>query len=231
MGKNLKQQRRGKGTPVYRAPSHRYIGKITYPQIKEGEGKVVDLVHSTGKLAPVAIVNIQGENKLMLPVEGTHTGQIVKFGGAPEDGNVVELKNVPEGKLVCNIELNPMDGGRMCRAPGSAALVVTRGEDKCVIEMPSKKQLTLDSRCRVTVGVPAGSGRKEKPFMKAGKKHHAKRAVGRYWPIVSGVSMNPVDHPFGGKTKPGGPITVSRGRPPGAKAGSVAARRTGKKKR
>ena len=231
MGKNLRQQRRGKGNTVYRAPSHRYIGKIRYPSIESGEAEVIDIVHSTGKFTPVAIVKIQDKKELMLPVEGTHTGQIIKFGGAPEDGNVVELKNVPEGSLVCNIELRPMDGGRMCRAPGSAALVVTRGENKCIIEMPSKKQVTLNSKCRVTMGVPAGSGRKEKPFMKAGKRYHAAKAVGKYWPIVSGVSMNPVDHPFGGKTHPGRPTTTARGRPPGAKVGSVAARRTGKKKR
>ena len=131
MGKNLRQQRRGKGNPVYRAPSHRYIGKIRYPSIESGEGEVIDIVHSTGKFTPVAIVKIQDKKELMLPVEGTHTGQIIKFGGAPEDGNVVELKNVPEGSLVCNIELRPMDGGRMCRAPGSAALGVTRGEHTC----------------------------------------------------------------------------------------------------
>jgi large subunit ribosomal protein L2 len=231
MGKNLRQQRRGRGTPVYRAPTHRFIGKLRYPALAEGEGKVVDIAHSAGKATPVAIVQVGGKNELLVPVEGLHTGQAIRFGGSPENGNVVELKNIPEGTRVCNIELRPMDGGKMCRAPGSAALVVTRGEDRCVLELPSKRQVIFDARCRATVGVPAGAGRAEKPFMKAGKKSHAMRATGRYWPVVSGVSKNPVDHPFGGKTKPGMPVTMSRWKPPGAKVGSVAARRTGKRKR
>ncbi len=231
MGKNLRQQRRGTGAPVYRIPSHRFIGKLKYPQVSEGEGKVVDIVHSAGKFTPVAIVQVQGKNELLVPVEGMQTGQVIKFGGEAENGNVVELKKIPEGTRVCNVELRPMDGGKMCRAPGSAALMITRGDDRCVLEMPSKRQVVLDARCRATVGIPAGAGRAEKPFMKAGKKSHAMSATGRYWPVVSGVSKNPVDHPFGGKTKPGTPITISRWAPPGAKVGSVSARRTGKRKR
>jgi large subunit ribosomal protein L2 len=43
--------------------------------------------------------------------------------------------------------------------------------------------------------------------------------------------MNPVDHPFGGHTKPGTPKTISRRMSPGAKVGSISARRSGKKKK
>ena len=56
------------------------------------------------------------------------------------------------------------------------------------------------------------------------------KSKGKLYPIVSGTAMNPVDHPFGGKTKPGIPKNVSRNAPPGAKVGTIAARRTGKKK-
>jgi large subunit ribosomal protein L2 len=176
-------------------------------------------------------MKIAGKQELMLPTEGMSTGQVVEFRGSVAAGNIVELRNVPEGLHVCNIELRPGDGGKICRAPGSAALMITRGDTSCVVELPSKKQVTLNARCLATVGVPAGGGRLEKPFRKAGNKWHATRAVGRYWPVVSGVSMNPVDHPFGGKTGPGKSVTVSRHRPPGAKVGSISAKRTGKRKR
>lgn len=238
MGKNLRQQRRGKGLPRYRSRSHRYIGKLKYPAAvivpgaAASQGKVVDFVHSTGKKTPVAIVEIAGKKELMLPAEGMSTDQIVEFMGTTvTTGNVLELAKIPEGTKIFNIELRPGDGGKLCRAPGTAALILTKNPNSCVVVMPSKKQITLDAHCRATIGVPAGAGRGEKPFVKAGKKHHAARAIGKIWPIVSGVAKNPVDHPHGGKTKPGGPITVSRHAPPGAKVGSIAARRTGKKKR
>ena len=53
---------------------------------------------------------------------------------------------------------------------------------------------------------------------------------GRLFPRTKGVGMNPVDHPFGGKTKPGTPKSVSRHAPLGAKDGSISPRRMGKRK-
>ncbi|MBI2583680.1 MAG: 50S ribosomal protein L2, partial [Candidatus Aenigmarchaeota archaeon] len=85
--------------------------------------------------------------------------------------------------------------------------------------------------CLATIGVPAGFGRGEKPFMKAGKKFYAMRPQNTVWPRTKAVAKNAVDHPLGGKTKPGKPLTVSRHASPGAKYGSLSPRRTGKKKK
>ena len=102
--------------------------------------------------------------------------------------------------------------------------------DKTVILLPSKKKKIISSKCRAMIGVVAGSGRLEKPFKKAGAKYYKMRAFGKVYPRTSGVSMNAVDHPFGGKTKPGKHITVSRHMPPGKKVGSISPKRTGKRK-
>ena len=81
------------------------------------------------------------------------------------------------------------------------------------------------------MGVLAGGGRKDKPFLKAGKKYHAFRTRGKQYPVVRGVAMNAVAHPHGGggHQHVGKPYTVKRGASPGRKVGSVAARRTGRK--
>ena len=228
MGKNLKQQRRGKGNTRYLAPSHRYIGKIRYSEIGVREGVVVDIVHSTGKTTPVAITDFNGQHELMIPAEGTYVGQKIAYGTELLNGNVVQLVSVPEGTKIFNIELRPGDGGKICRAPGSFATLAIRGDNKCVVELPSRKQVDINANCRATVGIPAGYGKKEKPFMKAGNKYHAMKAVGILYPTVRGAAQNPVDHPFGGKT--GKPKTVSRSAPPGRKVGMIAASRTGKRK-
>jgi large subunit ribosomal protein L2 len=49
---------------------------------------------------------------------------------------------------------------------------------------------------------------------------------------VRGVAMNAVDHPHGGGNRqhPGRPTTISRHAPPGRKVGSIAAKRTGKRR-
>ncbi|MBI4895772.1 MAG: 50S ribosomal protein L2 [Candidatus Aenigmarchaeota archaeon] len=230
MGKNLRQQRRGKGNTKYLSPSHRFIGKIRYSGLNENkEGKIVDIVHSSGKHTPVAIAEFQGKQELVIPSEGTFVGQKITYGSDVQNGNIVNIGAVPEGTRIFNIELRPGDGGKLCRAPGSAATLAIKGVDKCVVELPSRKQVTINSNCRATVGIPAGYGRQEKPFMKAGNKYTAMKALGKMYPTVRAVAKNAVDHPFGGKTRPGKQKNVSRHTPPGRKVGMIAAKRSGKK--
>ena len=63
----------------------------------------------------------------------------------------------------------------------------------------------------------AGHGRTEKPLMKAGAAHYRAKARGKLYPSVSGVAMNPVDHPHGGGNHQAvhGPNSVARTAPPG----------------
>ena len=75
----------------------------------------------------------------------------------------------------------------------------------------------------------AGGGRTDKPFLKAGNKHHYIKSKAKKWPVVRGVAMNAVSHPYGGgaKQSPHKSTTTSRNAPPGRKVGQIAARRTG----
>lgn len=48
------------------------------------------------------------------------------------------------------------------------------------------------------IGIVGGGGRNEKPVLKAGVKFWMFKAKRKNFPEVSGVTMNPVDHPHGG---------------------------------
>jgi large subunit ribosomal protein L2 len=98
--------------------------------------------------------------------------------------------------------------------------------------MPSGSIRWFNPKCRAVVGIVAGGGRIDRPWLKAGKKYHKMKTRAAKYPRVSGVAMNPVDHPFGGGAwkHPGKPTTVSRNAPPGRKVGLIAARRTGMKR-
>jgi len=238
MGKNLIQQARGKGGPRYRAPSFRYIGDVTHKNLSEKavDGKIVDFVKCPGHSAPLAkVVYSDKEAVLMLAAEGLKVGDTVSCGRGAEikAGNIIPLSDIPEGTLVYNIENSPGDGGKFCRASGTFARVLSKFTDKVVVELPSKKQKAFQNNCRASIGIIAGGGRTEKPFLKAGNKYYAMRARNKLWPIVCGQSMNAVDHPHGGSrsSKKNYPYTVSRNAPPGAKVGAIAAKRTGRKKR
>lgn len=242
MGKRLITQRRGRGTHTYKAPSHRYKGKVRHRKYDETEktgviyGKIVDLIHCPGHTAPLAKVTFENKDKILISApEGVRVNDIVASGSsAPvQKGNTLPLKNIPEGTVIYNIERRPGDGGKFVKSSGGGAKVVTKVGDKVTVMFPSKKSKVLESECRATIGVVAGGGRREKPFLKAGKKMHAMRAKNKLYPKTSGVAMNAVDHPFGsGRGRNvGKPKTAPRWAPPGRNVGLIRARKTGRGKK
>jgi large subunit ribosomal protein L2 len=231
MPRRLKQQRRGKGKPRYRSPTHQWKFAFNYPS-GSGDAKIVDLVHAVGRNAPAMKMEMDGEEFHLPAPEGVRVGEIIQIGREVVNrGNIMFLNDIPEGTRIFNIELRPGDGGKLVRTSGASARVVAREDGRILIQMPSKKMKKMHPQCRATVGIIAGGGRKEKPMLKAGKKYHSLKSGSKVWPKVAGVAMNPVDHPFGGGGRASRKHkTVSRGRPPGRKVGSIAARKTGIKK-
>jgi len=138
-----------------------------------------------------------------------------------------------EGTSIFNIESKAGDGGRFVRSSGSLAKIVAKTGEMATVKLPSKKEKNFSLNCRATIGQVAGSGRIEKPFLKAGTKFHRMKARNKYWPSVSGTSMNAVNHPFGGRSShaKGRPTQAPRSAPPGRKVGKIAPKRTGRKNR
>ena len=239
MGKNLIQQKRGKGSPRYRAPSFRYKGKASFARYEEGKvisASITDILHSSGHSAPLMELKYSnGEIGLLQSPEGVRVGDRIEMGRDIElkVGNVLSLKNIPEGTSIYNIESNPGDGGKFVRASGGFARIITKMEKGIVVELPSSKRRTFLPDCKAVIGIVAGSGRTEKPFLKAGKKFYAMKAKNKLWPVVSGTSMNSLSHPFGGSSShaKGIPTQSSRNSPPGRKVGKIAPKRTGRHKR
>jgi large subunit ribosomal protein L2 len=234
MGKNLIQQARGKGGPRYRAPSFRYKAKVSYPQ-SATSGEIVDIIKCRGHSSPLVQVRYDsGEENFLVAAEGVKVGDSVALGeNAPlQHGNTLFLKDIPIGTQVFNIELRPGDGGKFVRSGGCFARVIAKKENDVTIMLPSKKEKTFGSQCRATIGLTAGSGRKEKPYLKAGTRFFYMKARNKLWPRVKGQSMNAVDHPHGTSrsSKKGQPTIADRNAPPGAKVGKIRPRRTGMKR-
>ncbi|MBU7019292.1 MAG: 50S ribosomal protein L2 [Theionarchaea archaeon] len=232
MGKRLKQQARGKGTPKYRAPSHKYKYTVTYP-LQPADGVVKKLFNDPAHTALVAEVKYKnGKKGYLLAPEGLRVKQRISVGGREIAlGNVLQLGRIPEGTLIYNIERQPMDGGKLVRSSGTYATVISHEDGQTVVQLPSKQMKTFSSSVRATIGVVSGGGRTEKPMLKSGKKFHVLQSKAKSHIRVSGVSMNAVDHPFGGGQHDikGKSTTVSRNAPPGRKVGLIKARRTGRK--
>ncbi|MBR9681089.1 MAG: 50S ribosomal protein L2 [Candidatus Altiarchaeota archaeon] len=234
MGKPLNQQRRGKGSPTFKSPKHKYAPRSTYTYMDD-EGVVIELFRDSQRSAPLALIRYETGVSIIPAASGLSVGQIIQKGdeASVKRGNIVPLKHVPEGEKVFCIELRPGDGGKMVRGAGASATVMTKTDKFVKLKMPSGQLKSFLPRCKAIVGVAAGAGIKDKPILKAGKNFHIMKAKHTYWPRVSSSAMNAVEHPFGGGRKHshvGKPQTVSRHAPPGRKVGSIAARRMGRKR-
>ena len=233
MGKRIISQRRGRGSPTYRAPSHRYKADTKYLYV-DGvmEGEIIDIVDDPGRNVPLAKIKLVDGREMYVPAaEGVCVGMKIKIGDHKDIsvGNIVNVKNVPEGFAVFNLEINPYDGGKLVRGAGGYAVVLSHDATKTVVKLPSKKLKALHPDARVTIGVAAGGDIDVKPYVKAGNKYHAMKARNKLYPITSKKAMNAIDHKFGGSNL-GVPKTSSRNAPPGRKVGSIAAKRTGVRK-
>lgn len=233
MGKNLIQQRRGRGSPTYRSASHNFAGEAKH-YAGTGAGIVTDILHCAGHTAPLLEISYGTEqHNLTIAPEGVKIGDIIGVGeGEPLPGSVLPLRQIPEGTLIHNVELKPGDGGKLCRSSGTFARIIAKTDAEVRILLPSKKEKLFLPECRAAIGLVAGGGRTEKPFLKAGTRYKKMRARNKLYPHVCGISMNAVDHPFGGKCShiKGRPTQSSRNAPPGRKVGKIAPRRTGRKR-
>jgi len=202
-------------------------------------GIVKDIIHDSGRGAPLAIVVFRDpyryklRKETFIAVEGISTGSFVYCGKKAllNVGNVLPVSQLPEGTIVCSVEEKTGDRGALARASGTSATVIGQSPDdnKTRIRLPSGAKKTISGSARAIVGIVAGGGRMDKPLLKAGRAFHKYKAKRYSWPRTRGVAMNPVDHPHGGGNHQhiGKASTVSRHAVPGQKVGLIAARRTG----
>jgi len=204
------------------------------------KGVVKEIIHDPGRGAPLARVVFRDpyryklRSEYFVAAEGMYSGQHVFCGKKAQIavGNVLPLRHIPEGSIVCNVEQYVGDRGSFARTSGSYAVIVSHSDEdnKTKIKLPSGMKKTIDSSCRAMLGLVAGGGRVDKPILKAGNQYHKYKAKRHCWPRVKGVCMNPVEHPFGGGNQQhiGKPSTIARETPAGRKVGLIAARRTGR---
>ena len=237
LGKRPLVRRRGRGGHQFRSTATGKVGKTaTYPRFPLAEnhtGEIIDLIHERGREAPLSKVRFEDGTVSFIPaVLGTKVGESLEFGlkSKIEKGNVISVQNIPDGTIVCNIERHFGDGGAIVKSAGTDATIFSHGDDGVTIKLPSGKFATLNPKSRAMIGTLSGGGATERHFMSAVNKWRSFKAKGKKYPIVRGVAQAAYVHPHGGGRHQhvGQSSTVSRDAPPGAKVGSIAARKTGR---
>ncbi len=183
----------------------RYIGgghKKKYRNVdfrrnkKDMEATVLTIEYDPNRSAFIALIEYtDGEKRYILAPQGLQVGAkvISSENAAPEIGNTLQLKNMPLGTMVHNIEMQPGHGGKIARSAGSSAQLTNKEEKYAVLKMPSGELRKVLINCFATVGVVGNSDHNLQKMGKAGRNRW--RGIR---PRNRGVAMNPVDHPMGG---------------------------------
>ncbi|MBQ6367191.1 MAG: 50S ribosomal protein L2 [Erysipelotrichaceae bacterium] len=158
--------------------------------------KVASIEYDPNRNANIALLNyVDGEKRYILAPQGLTVGMTVVSGEKTDIkvGNACELRNMPEGTIVHNVELKPGKGGQLARAAGVSAQILGIEDKYVTLRLASGEVRKVLANCRGSIGT-VGNG--DYNLINLGKAGRTRWLGIR--PTVRGSVMNPVDHPHGG---------------------------------
>ncbi len=188
----------GRKTARHRGGGHKQrYRRIDFARKKDGVPATVAAVeYDPNRTCRIALLHYHdGEKRYILAPRGVEAGDVLMSGQGSEirPGNAMELRYVPVGATVHNVELKPGAGGKLARSAGASVQLVAKEGDFATLRLPSTEMRRVPIGCRATLGEV---GNAEHELVKLGK------AGRNRWkgvkPQTRGVAMNPVDHPLGG---------------------------------
>ena len=215
----------GRKTARHRGGGHKQQYRIIdFKRTKDGvPAKVAAIEYDPNRTCRIALLHyLDGEKRYILAPRDVKVGDLLQSGHGAEirPGNALQLRYIPVGTVVHNVEFKPGAGGKMARSAGSSIQLVAKEGDYATLRLPSTEMRRVPIDCRATVGEV---GNAEHDLIKIGKAGRNRWKGVR--PQTRGVAMNPVDHPHGG-----GEGKTSGGRHPVSPWGKPEGRTRNKKK-
>ena len=191
-GRITTRHRGGGHKRLYRMVDFRRYDKANIP------AKVVTVEYDPFRTCRIVLLNYaDGEKRYALAWKNVSVGDQVMCG---EDSklapwNTRQLKDIPDGFTVFNLEVTPWTKAKLVRSAGSYATVTWKDEESWLvyIKLQSWEVRKFDEKCWATIGVVGNEEHKNIVIGKAGRARWLWRR-----PVVRGKVMNPVDHPHGG---------------------------------
>ena len=188
----------GRITTRHKGGGHKRAYRIIdFKRNKDGiPARVAAIEYDPNRSANIALLNYaDGEKRYIIAPKGLTVGMTVVSGAGADIkvGNALELKDIPEGTFIHNIELKPGKGGQMARSAGTSAQILGIEEKYTTVRLASGEVRRILSNCRATIGQVGNEDHSLVNYGKAGRMR---------WkgvrPTVRGSVMNPNDHPHGG---------------------------------
>ena len=123
-------------------------------------------------------------------------------------GNAMQLASMPIGTIVHNIELKAGGGGKIARSAGAYAQLVGRDAGWAILRLNSGETRRVRQECMATVGAVSNPDHMNEVTGKAGRTRWRGTR-----PTVRSITMNPIDHPNGGRTNGGKHWATPWGKP------------------
>ena len=170
---------------------------IDFKRNKDGiVAKVVAIEYDPNRNANIALLNyVDGEKRYIIAPKDLTVGMEVISGPTADIkvGNCMEMRNMPEGTIVHNVELMPGKGGQLARSAGCSAQILGIEGRYVIIRLSSGEMRKILGNCRAVVGQVGNEDYSLINWGKAGRNRW--RGIR---PQSRGSVMNPVDHPHGG---------------------------------
>lgn len=159
-------------------------------------GEVIAIEYDPNRSARIALILYKdGEKRYIVAPNGTQVGDIIKSGPSADikPGNTLQLKAIPTGTSIHNIELHRGKGGQLVRGAGAVAQLMAKEGNYALVRMPSTEIRRIHIECVATIGQVGNVEHQHIKLGKAGRK----RYLG-IRPTVRGSAMSPRAHPHGG---------------------------------
>lgn len=170
---------------------------IDFKRNKDGiPAKVVAIEYDPNRSANIALLQyVDGEKRYILAPNGLKVGHKIMSGPEAEIrvGNALQLKDIPVGSSIHNIEMKPGKGGQLVRSAGNVAQLMAKEGKFATLRLPSGEMRVVPILCKATIGQVGNIDHELITVGKAGRKRHM-----GIRPTVRGSVMNPNDHPHGG---------------------------------
>ena len=163
---------------------------------KDIAAKVFSLEYDPNRTGRIALLYfIDGEKRYILAPDGLKVGDqlIVSDRTVIAPGNRMRLRNIPQGSMVHNLEMQPGKGGQVVRSAGMGATVLAHEGQYVQVVMPSSEVRRFHGDVMASLGQVSNIEHSSVTIGKAGRSRHLGKR-----PAVRGSAMNPVDHPHGG---------------------------------
>jgi len=174
----------------YRILDARRFDKLDIP------GTVETVEYDPNRTAFISLVLYKdGERRYILAPDKLRVGDriVCSHKAKIKVGNRMQLRHIPVGFDIHDLELKVGKGSQAIRTAGSSGKVVSLDSELAQVELPSVSVRFVSKDCYATIGVVSNLDHQNVVIGKAGRA----RKMGRR-PQVLGKSMNATDHPHGG---------------------------------